>query len=755
MYIYFDFTRKGENPEGYRGYKTCELNFGTESRFHMDSPTQSRRTHLLAMEKRVKWEKIEPGFWGDERIYNVSALVGDNGSGKSMLIHEIIRCLMSSFHEHLTFEKLVEPQYPFVFVTESVNGDLYLVNFGIAPEVCGFPEEWKRINLPIEQNGGRSIVFNWGLDPPKPRKEYGVLRRTKMIYFSNAITMADKNQYDYWNYYEITNSTGYSVNSQYSSPMFDCSLISDMSEAIKISRADVNTFDEHLNTYFNFRSYQEARYVFDRNQRRILLDMRDKHHLPVPLPKLLKLSIINPNRMEAMAHCNSAEIKDYTFSKYYNTKIINSNAQRFAAVLSMNCILAYCMSKDKRYFEDAWSKCAIDAESTQCNKFFFSLLTCCNDSSQKRTSDYFKMCQRYVVFLWSNILLIDKYFRFGSIDLDGIDDITVEIPLGDAIDSDLEEFMIQFVNLTRAVSKNQYFVVYNWGLSSGESNLLHLFTKLRYALTGNVFDKERDVECAIETSKPKAQYTKREEKLLTTTDNKTMHDCDSVILFIDEADLTYHPEWQRQFVAILTEFLPRMYTNPYYPGSGSGCKEIQVILSTHSPLMLSDFPAASVTYLRKNDDGTSRIDNCRQLVTFGENLYTILKDSFYLNNGAVGEFARLKIEQVLSDTARIREESKKESPFQDWTAEKINHSLNCLNNHEKKTVQYLAHGVMRSKLEEEINNCRYILYSANHTDSPKNVENTDYKARIQQLEREKVLLERKINAMKRKEEASE
>lgn len=50
--------------------------------------------------------------------------------------------------------------------------------------------------------------------------------------------------------------------------------------------------------------------------------------------------------------------------------------------------------------------------------------------------------------------------------------------------------MIRFINLTRAVSKYQYFVIYNWGLSSGESNLLHLFTKLRYALSGNIFDKD-------------------------------------------------------------------------------------------------------------------------------------------------------------------------------------------------------------------------------------------------------------------------
>lgn len=129
LYIFFDFTQNGEKSEGYRGHKICELNFGTQSIYHMEPPKQDRTTYLLTREERAECEKIVPGFWGNERIYNVSALVGDNGSGKSMLMHEIIRCLMTSFHEHVTFEKLEEPQYPFVFVTESVDGETYNSKF--------------------------------------------------------------------------------------------------------------------------------------------------------------------------------------------------------------------------------------------------------------------------------------------------------------------------------------------------------------------------------------------------------------------------------------------------------------------------------------------------------------------------------------------------------------------------------------------------------------------------------------------------
>lgn len=752
LYIYFDFTQNGTNPEGYRGYKTCELNFGTDSRYHMEPPALNRQSHLLAREERPECEKIESGFWGDKRIYNISALVGDNGSGKSMLIHEMIRCLMTSFHEHMTFEALEEPQYPFVFITESANGELHLVNYHIAPEVSGFPEEWKRISLPIDHKEGRAITLDWGLDPPKPRKEYGVLRQSKMIYFSNAITMADKTQNSYWNYYAVTTAKGYSINSQYISPMYDCSMITDMSEAMKTSNAGLNTIEEYLNTYFNFRSYQEARYVFDRHQRKILLELRDKRHLPVPLPKLLKLSILNPLRTNVMIFEQS---QMDSFFDYYNNEHFSTNARRIAAALSMNCVLAYCMHENIHLFEDIWDRAITGTENLQQDTFFPSLLMCCKEICQKEISDYFEICQSYINFLWSHIELIDTFFTFRSTELNGTDDITVEIPLGNTIDIHLEEFMIRFINLTRAVSKCQYFVVYNWGLSSGESNLLHMFTKLRYALSGNIFDEEKYEKFAAKKPKTKTHNIKREEKLLTTTDNKTMHDCDSVILFIDEADLTYHPEWQRQFVSILTEFLPRIYPDPYYAGSGAGCKDIQIILSTHSPLMLGDFPSASVTYLRKNENGINQIDDREKLITFGENLYTILRDGFYLKNGAIGEFARRKIDEVLKDTSSIRQEAKKENAFQDWTDEVFIQRLNRLDAHEKKTVRYLARGIIRSKLEEEINNCRNILCDANNTDFQQAMPDKICQARIQQLERENNLLEQRIAALKRKMEASE
>ena len=157
------------------------------------------------------------------------------------------------------------------------------------------------------------------------------------------------------------------------------------------------------------------------------------------------------------------------------------------------------------------------------------------------------------------------------------------------------------------------------------------------------------------------------------------------------------------FVAVLAEYLPRLYRNPYYEGTDRGCRDIQIILTTHSPLMLGDFPSSAVLYLKKNAVGCVTVECSSTLQPFGQNLYTILKDGFYLRNGTIGGLAQKKIKQVLADIQHIREmqEEKREkglcmddSQIEEWKA--------LLEDHQKKTVKYISEGILRSKLEEEI-----------------------------------------------------
>lgn len=64
------------------------------------------------------------------------------------------------------------------------------------------------------------------------------------------------------------------------------------------------------------------------------------------------------------------------------------------------------------------------------------------------------------------------------------------------------------------------------------------------------------------------------------------------------------------------------------------CQNIQVILSTHSPLLLGDVPQQNVIYLRCGGEGNhENVINRAGEGTFGQNIHLLFKDSFSWNKG--------------------------------------------------------------------------------------------------------------------------
>lgn len=246
----------------------------------------------------------------------------------------------------------------------------------------------------------------------------------------------------------------------------------------------------------------------------------------------------------------------------------------------------------------------------------------------------------------------------------------------------------------------------------------------------------------------------RKESLWNCINGKTVCECDSVILFIDEADLTFHPEWQRQLIAILTTFLPKVFQDPYYVGTQSGCKKIQIIMATHSPIILGDFPSTSVIYLRRNSDLVMVNDN-GSFQTFGQNIYTILKDGFYLKNGAIGEFARHKIDDVLKDIKEIHDYNislQQSQNNETMSKQKLEYLERKLEEHKIKTVQYLSDGIIKNKLKEEIDICQHILYNLLEKKLQKTVKEGDISKRNQYLEEENKKLRKQIEELQKKME---
>lgn len=107
-----------------------------------------------------------------------------------------------------------------------------------------------------------------------------------------------------------------------------------------------------------------------------------------------------------------------------------------------------------------------------------------------------------------------------------------------------------------------------------------------------------------------------------------------LIIILDEPDLGLHPEWSRKYIYNLIELINHFKINT------------QVILSTHSPFLLSDIPKNNVislnTCIDKNKNQKVIVDIVEN--SFAANVYDILQDTFFMDY-PIGEFARNKIEK--------------------------------------------------------------------------------------------------------------
>lgn len=120
-----------------------------------------------------------------------------------------------------------------------------------------------------------------------------------------------------------------------------------------------------------------------------------------------------------------------------------------------------------------------------------------------------------------------------------------------------------------------------------------------------------------------------------------------VLLFLDEAETTLHPEWQRQLVNAVIWFFETF----------SFGVSVHVILATHSPMLLSDVPESNVIFMPSKEDscaGLHAMKECEGLRgTFGANIFDLYRDSFFLRQGTVGAFATEKIKLLLRSVSAI------------------------------------------------------------------------------------------------------
>lgn len=126
---------------------------------------------------------------------------------------------------------------------------------------------------------------------------------------------------------------------------------------------------------------------------------------------------------------------------------------------------------------------------------------------------------------------------------------------------------------------------------------------------------------------------------------------DNVLLCIDEGDLYLHPKWQQEFFDKLINVLPKICNN-----------QIQLILTSHSPFLVSDLPKNNITVLDQSSEQHSFDGIELKSNTFGANLYDLYGDAFFLGDSKVSTFAYSKIRRLIesAESTSVNEVNKAE-----------------------------------------------------------------------------------------------
>ena len=192
----------------------------------------------------------------------------------------------------------------------------------------------------------------------------------------------------------------------------------------------------------------------------------------------------------------------------------------------------------------------------------------------------------------------------------------------DITDLEQKKWLNNFFDLYKASLWSTNFLDYSWrDLSSGENALLNLFSRLY---------------CKLEKSQTMYQVSFRE----------------NIILLLDEGETFFHPKWQKNFIHSLIYFLKKVTKkhNRY---------KFQIILTSHSPFVLSDLPKENIIFLKNKNRKCVVIENVDKMKnTFGANIHSLLANGFFLD-GLIGDFAKSKIEKVnryLNNEVEMEEE---------------------------------------------------------------------------------------------------
>nr|WP_302055912.1 AAA family ATPase [Paenibacillus sp. A3M_27_13] len=478
----------------------------------------------------------------NSNINNITAIIGENGTGKSSLIEYLMLLL-----DNKSDSSMLNSRYIMVFYTMKKNKTVSLQIYHSLendPKV-EFP---KHVNIEVNSLRLRNKI------PIIPK-----------VYFSN---------------------------------IFDSKVMPNSYETINVSTNKIleNCFENEqdrepsIEDYHFFETEQQIRFI--KNQRDVSRDVI-QFKLPEKLTVVFSLEDYYPIRRTP---------NENRFIKFINKLIeLLSPIRDFKRAFTVR-ILEHLLVENSFYQPNALNHLPILEEAVKdipipikgdVVNVIESLKTLENSLklNVQQNSSFLRVLQ-------GNIRLIECTVELGVRNTVFNDtDSSFELPLESELLSDILSSYYESI-------RSDHYLKFKWrSLSSGELALLSLFSRL-YSTRDFINSKRNN----------------------------------NVILFIDEGEIYFHPQWQKQLISYLVEFVPSFYRN----------KNIQIIMTSNSPFIASDLPKTNVIFLKKADDRSISLSELEdQHQTFAANINTLLSHSFFMQEGLMGKFAKDKINQVI------------------------------------------------------------------------------------------------------------
>lgn len=210
------------------------------------------------------------------------------------------------------------------------------------------------------------------------------------------------------------------------------------------------------------------------------------------------------------------------------------------------------------------------------------------------------------------------------------------------------ETIKEFFNNYKQCVETVDFLSFSWGLSSGENLLLNQFGKLIHILKKDLNGKY----------------------YLPSDVNSNIH-AKNAIIMLDEAEVAFHPEWQRIYFDAFLNFINENIAN-----QGT---HVQIIIATHSPIILSDIPKQNTVFLKKFEEedkkGTESVDNPE---TFAANIFSLYQNAFFLNEAGIGYFAERKLCDLIDEIHQLYGDDKTSALPTQKQKEEIIKKIKCI-----------------------------------------------------------------------------